>query len=179
MALRAGYYGIKRALLRKLEALTNAVVIKSIGEGLELSAAGELSNTSTGGVDYSTTLIDTGKKWIDGKTIKAIVLDYHASPVIIKYDTWGSILDNVSVALGVIPEVLLLCTAIGTSGGVTPCICYYDNNTDKLNATTPRNGNNSEGSYIILEFTEATVTAAKTRKSTKSTAKADTVKEGE
>ena len=69
MALRAGYYGIKNALLKKLEGLTNAVVIKSIGEGLDLSAAGELSNTSTGGLDYSTTEQDTGLKWYDGSGI--------------------------------------------------------------------------------------------------------------
>lgn len=69
MALRAGYYGIKNALLKKLEALTNAVVIKSIGEGLDLSAAGELSNTSTGGMDYSTEEQNTGLKWTDGRDI--------------------------------------------------------------------------------------------------------------
>lgn len=69
MALRAGYYGIKNALLKKLEGLTNALVIKSIGDGLNLSAAGELSNTSSGGVDYSTTEQDTGLKWIDGRSV--------------------------------------------------------------------------------------------------------------
>lgn len=69
MALRAGYYGIKNALLKKLQGLTDALVIKSIGEGLDLSAAGELSNTSIGGVDYSTTEQNTGLKWYDGKDI--------------------------------------------------------------------------------------------------------------
>ena len=69
MALRAGYYGIKNALLKKLQGLSDALVIKSIGEGLDLSAAGELSNTSTGGVDYSTTEQDTGLKWIDGRSV--------------------------------------------------------------------------------------------------------------
>lgn len=69
MALRAGYYGIKNALLKQLERLSNALVIKSIGEGLNLSSAGELSNTATGGVDYSTTEQDTGLKWFDGSEI--------------------------------------------------------------------------------------------------------------
>lgn len=69
MALRAGYYGIKNALLKKLQGLSDALVIKSIGEGLNLSAAGELSNTSTGGLDYSTTEQNTGLKWYDGKDI--------------------------------------------------------------------------------------------------------------
>lgn len=69
MALRAGYYGIKNALLKKLQGLADALVIKSIGEGLELSEAGELSNTSTGGLDYSTAEQDTGIKWYDNNNI--------------------------------------------------------------------------------------------------------------
>ena len=64
MALRAGYYGIKKKILEKVNALPG---IKTIGTGLSLSSAGVLS--ATGGIDYSTTEQDTGIKWIDGKTI--------------------------------------------------------------------------------------------------------------
>ena len=80
MALRAGYYGIKNTLLKKLEGFSNAVVIKSIGEGLDLSAAGELSNTSSGGVDYSTTEQDTGLKWTDGRTVYQKTINFGSLP---------------------------------------------------------------------------------------------------
>ena len=58
MALRAGYYGIKKSLLSKISQLSNAVIIKSIGSGLTLSEAGELSSDSSGttevDLDFST-----------------------------------------------------------------------------------------------------------------------------
>ena len=84
MALRAGYFGLKRKLINKLENMldistigdglslvsgTLSAAIKSIGDGLTLSAEGVLSSDSTGGINYSTTEQDTGLKWIDERTI--------------------------------------------------------------------------------------------------------------
>lgn len=73
MALKAGYYGVKKAMLSAIQStvskFSDALVIKSIGEGLELDSDGELSCTATGGVDYSTTEQDTGLKWVDGRTV--------------------------------------------------------------------------------------------------------------
>lgn len=72
MALRAGYYGVKKKLIESIAKFTDALVIKTIGTGLNLSNEGELTCTvdpSTGLIDYSTTEQDTGIKWIDGKAV--------------------------------------------------------------------------------------------------------------
>lgn len=99
MALRAGYYGLKNSVKKKLEKLavdtSGMKIIKSFGDGLNLTQAGKLNMTAataskiggvkvgsglaiddgvlstdgTGLIDYSTTEQDTGVKWTDGKTI--------------------------------------------------------------------------------------------------------------
>lgn len=43
MALRAGYIGIKKSLLNTIKGLSGAKIIKTIGNGLKLTAAGQLS----------------------------------------------------------------------------------------------------------------------------------------
>ena len=43
MALRAGYYGIKKSVLAAISNLSGAKIIKSIGDGLKLTSAGKLS----------------------------------------------------------------------------------------------------------------------------------------
>ena len=90
MALKAGYYGIKKSLFSILESLSGAKIIKTIGNGLNLTDAGSLScdiDTETmefkngklaakgiGSFDYSTNEVNTGQKWIDGKDIYCKVL---------------------------------------------------------------------------------------------------------
>lgn len=100
MALRAGYIGLKKGIAAGISDLisksSGAKWIKSFGDGLNLSDAGELdleaasaskiggvkvgegleiteagvlNVTVSGGADYSTTETDTGTKWTDGKTI--------------------------------------------------------------------------------------------------------------
>lgn len=95
MALKAGYIGIKKSMLGLINSLASAKLIKSFGDGLNLTSAGKLNMTaataskiggvkvgegleieegvlkvtSTGMIDYSTVEVDTGVKWIDGKTI--------------------------------------------------------------------------------------------------------------
>ena len=99
MALKAGHKGIKNTLklaLEKLVADTAGMkIIKTIGDGLQLTDAGKLNVkaatasaiggikvgegleiedgvlnvTASGGIDYSTEKQDTGLKWTDGKTI--------------------------------------------------------------------------------------------------------------
>ncbi len=43
MALRAGYYGVKKSVLAAISNLSGAKIIKSIGDGLKLTNAGKLS----------------------------------------------------------------------------------------------------------------------------------------
>ena len=99
MALRAGYYGLKNSVKRNLEKLladmAGAKIIKSFGDGLNLTNAGKLNLTaataskiggikvgegleivdgvlnvtSTGSPDYSTDEQETGILWIDEKPI--------------------------------------------------------------------------------------------------------------
>lgn len=72
MALRAGYYGIKKRLIAAIQSFmtdhADDVSIKSIGDGLTLSEAGQLSAGATS-INYSTTEQNTGVKWTDGKDI--------------------------------------------------------------------------------------------------------------
>lgn len=96
MALKAGYIGIKKSMLGLINSLASAKLIKSFGDGLNLTSAGKLNITAataskiggvkigegleingqgvlnctvTGGFDYSSNEFDTGQKWIDGRTI--------------------------------------------------------------------------------------------------------------
>ena len=98
MALRAGYIGIKKSLLGVINSLSSAKIIKSLGDGLNLTSAGKLNLTSAtaskiggvkvgaglemdngvlnvtikGGFDYSTgDPVYTGSNWIDGNPIYA------------------------------------------------------------------------------------------------------------
>ena len=105
MALRAGYYGLKNSVKKALEKLaadtSGMKIIKSFGDGLNLTNAGKLNLTAataskiggvkvgegleivdgalnvtvSGGFDYSTDEVDTGQKWIDGKSIYCKVLE--------------------------------------------------------------------------------------------------------
>ena len=43
MALRAGYYGVKKNVLSAIAGLSGAKIIKTIGDGLKLTSAGKLS----------------------------------------------------------------------------------------------------------------------------------------
>lgn len=94
MALKAGYYGLKSAIKRKLEKLAadseGMLVIKSLGDGLNLTDQGELDITITGSFDYSTTEFDTGQKWIDGKEIYGKVL----TGVTVGYGSYGTAVDT-------------------------------------------------------------------------------------
>lgn len=171
MALRAGYYGIKKALLRKLEALTNAVVIKSIGDGLNISAAGELSSTSTGGFDYSTTEVDTGQKWIDGSIIYSITYAFE-TPISTTSGTWVDVADNTDINL-ILDSVIR-----GTDNFQTlPGAAYNNKTSGKIQIIQVRGANAAVQSATIW-YTKEPLTSS-TKKTTKKTAKADTVKEGE
>ena len=62
MALRAGYYGIKKSVLAAISNLSGAKVIKSIGDGLKLTSAGKLSCD----IDTDTLEFKSGKLSVKG-----------------------------------------------------------------------------------------------------------------
>ena len=63
MALRAGYYGIKKNVLAAISNLSGAKIIKSIGDGLKLTSAGKLSCD----IDTDTMEFKAGKLSAKGK----------------------------------------------------------------------------------------------------------------
>lgn len=92
MALRAGYYGIKKNILSTINRLSGAKIIKTIGDGLKLTSAGKLScdidtdkmefksgklSVKAVSTNYSTDEVETGQKWVDGRSIymKTYILD--------------------------------------------------------------------------------------------------------
>lgn len=127
MALKAGYIGIKKSMLGIINGLASAKLIKSFGDGLNLTQAGKLNMTAAttskiGGVkigeglnindgvvsvsascvvDYSSTEVDTGIKWIDGKTIyaKSYFMDSSIPATNTSFDTIAD-LDNLIDAKG-------------------------------------------------------------------------------
>ena len=98
MALKAGYYGVKKSLIDLVKALASSVIvkdvgdgleydeetgelsaeIKSIGDGLELDENGELAATGKS-TEYAVTEFDTGEKWINGGAIKGKIYKVKAN----------------------------------------------------------------------------------------------------
>lgn len=57
MALRAGYYGVKKSVLDAIAGMVGSKIIKSIGDGLKLTSAGKLSCD----IDTDTMAFKSGK----------------------------------------------------------------------------------------------------------------------
>ena len=126
MALRAGYYGIKKNVLDVISKLSGAKVIKTIGDGLKLTTAGKLScdidaetmefkngklAAKSTGFDFSTVEFNTGKKWIDGGDIYGIVLN-NATITVPGGSNFGTIdLTNLNI------DKPLYCYATNTENG--------------------------------------------------------------
>lgn len=71
MALRAGYYGVKKNVLSAIAGLSGAKIIKTIGDGLKLTSAGKLSCD----IDSETMEFKSGKlaaKIPTSETVKTI-----------------------------------------------------------------------------------------------------------
>ena len=124
MALRSGYYGLKKSAISALSTLLSQTagmkVIKSFGDGLNLTNAGKLNLTvatdsklggvkvgsglsiddgvlsaSAQSVNFSTTEQLTGQKWIDGKDIY-VKTWYYENGVDISASTGSISIDDVS-----------------------------------------------------------------------------------
>lgn len=64
MALRAGYYGVKKNVLATIAGMAGAKIIKTIGDGLKLTSAGKLSCD----IDTDTMTFKSGKLSAKGGT---------------------------------------------------------------------------------------------------------------
>lgn len=69
MALRAGYYGVKKSVLAAISNLSGAKIIKSIGDGLKLTSAGKLSCD----IDSDTLEFKSGKLSVKGGFTKDLL----------------------------------------------------------------------------------------------------------
>lgn len=161
MALRAGYYGIKKSVLRTIEGLAGSKLIKTIGNGLKLTNAGTLSVDidsdtmefkngklsvidSGGSYDYSTSEFDTGQKWINGKSIYGIVKPNLTLPV-------NSFSLNVEVPGAT--QILKLESFFPTSSGAGTGNVYYqvsNENDSIIVRPTVGGGGNSTADVLIL-----------------------------
>lgn len=168
MALRAGYYGLKIAAKRKLEQLAEQIqgmlIIKSIGSGLTLSQAGELSADSTSWNYSILNPVKTGQKWLDENDIYMVTISFPSPYAAIGYQTWGSIYDNFAANFKYKFDKILYAASISSSGSCSPLNVYYDPTNDKLNVQTPRNGSNVECEYLIILSTLTFLTENKKRK---------------
>lgn len=139
-----------------------------------------ISNISAGWDYSSNTLIDTGKKWIDGKSIYCYVKTFD-QPVEVSYNSWTGILDNVSTVIGknVLNVLSLQGIGSGTYGGCTPYLAYYDDTNNKINALSTRNAVNTTISKAILMFTADDASTPEAVSATRSTKKSTTKKTAE
>ena len=78
MALRAGYVGVKKSMLGLINSLTNAKIIKTIGDGLKLTSAGTMSVD----IDTDTLEFDNGKLTAKSKGVLYDVSEEITSQVI-------------------------------------------------------------------------------------------------
>jgi len=189
MALKAGYYGIKKSLLDMITGLAGSKVIKSIGNGLDLTDAGALStDIDTDTMEYkngklaaksvnwdfaTANAVPTGQKWIDGKELycRVVVFDNPVSVPAYSGGTAGtqkiacpdaSEIDKIPICLpiGYNWQVVPLGLNVGlNSDGDLYASNYFSNTTMTLNA-------------FIYFFTKITPAVSNTRKS-KKTASAD------
>lgn len=184
MALRAGYYGLKKKVLTQLTGLANeftdALPIKTIGDGLNLSAEGELTCTVSGGSDYSLAEVDTGENWIDGKRIYKRVYELGTNGFSISYQTGiRDYINNLSDIDQVIESSALKMTGTAITGPHPISVCKDSGLGMIATVAAVASGSTSVSyyqtiKYIILRYTK-NVTSKTTRK--KSTANAETIQE--
>lgn len=116
MALRAGYYGIKKNVLSAISGLSGAKIIKTIGDGLKLTAAGKLScdidtdsmmfksgklAAKVSSTQYATTEFETGEKWINGKEIKGKVFKLKANELQVGTVTSSNVKGHIFTDMGI------------------------------------------------------------------------------
>lgn len=187
MALRSGYYGLKKSMINTLTTLASQLsgmkVIKSFGDGFNLTSAGKLNMTAAaankmGGVkvgdllaiidgvlsvdlpDYSITEFNTGRKWIDGKDIFGKVF-VPTSGAITK-NTWTD-LGAVGIGANTVSDIITLKATIKNATGVymypfpdSTVAFKYEKDTDKVMLYCSEDWDNRPA-FVILEYTKAEV----------------------
>lgn len=113
---------------------------------LSESSSGGGSSTDT----YSLTEIDTGKKWIDGKTVYRRVFDTNASA------NSGSVTINVNVNTEHIDKMIHSWVVSKGNSSQGYCMTYANGSGDIVIANATNNGNVADGIYLILEYTKTT-----------------------
>lgn len=182
MALKAGYIGIKKSMLGLINSLASAKLIKSFGDGLNLTNAGKLNLTAataqkmggfkvgsglsmtdgrldctvTGGYQYSTTKFDTGLKWTNGATVWGKVIENFT----IGYASYANVIDLGEKALCVLDYDVF--GIAGGSAGISLVpksnFMQVDNtqSTTKIAVSTAQSGTNGQCTLIVyyVEDTE-------------------------
>lgn len=136
MALRAGYIGIKKNIVGIINSLAGSKIIKTIGDGLNLTAAGKLNcvidpdtmeikagklSSKGAGIVYAETEYDTHKKWLNGETIYGIV----KTDLLLPANSY-----NLNVRISGAARVLsihAICSSVGETGTNTT---YYTQTVD-------------------------------------------------
>jgi len=125
MALRAGYYGIKKSVLAALSNLSGAKIIKSIGDGLKLTSAGKLSCD----IDTDTMEFKAGK--LSAKNLGGGV----------KYKVYqGQGGTDTTITLDDVPSSIIALYELGTHvGGYWGFLCGFGSDACKSLWVTPNN----------------------------------------
>ena len=190
MALKAGYYGVKKSLLDIITGLAGSKIIKSIGNGLNLTDAGALSTdidtdtmeykngklaAKSVSWDYSTDEVDTGQKWVDGRPIYCKVWDFGESTIeITGPNIWTTFDNDVRGVAGIINGGWMN-TDLSTFNNAS---FFADATNNRLQMLSTRSGYVYVNKIILfyvkasVEPDEASATRS-TKKTTKKTASAD------
>lgn len=170
MALRAGYYGlkgsVKRILTKLAEDMKDVVIIKSIGPGLTLNSAGELSADAQS-VNYSLTEFDTGKKWINGKTIYGKVVQPEDKAISTSWVNLGASGIGANVAEMIITIKSIMSDAAGNEWFPVPdgTLDLSFNKTTDIMYVKSLGGNWDHGpKWVYIEYTKVSETKKRSTK---------------
>lgn len=172
MALKAGYYGVKKSIIDIVKSLGSLVLvkdigdgldydeetgelssdIKSIGDGLELDENGEL-NALAKGTNYSFTEFDTGETWINGEPIKGRVYKVKANELELGTVTSNNVKGHIFTDLGVddyeavwvdISKSFIILGTRSESPYVTPLVYPTSNSYVRVNVQQAASINNGK-----------------------------------
>ncbi len=136
---KANTTDVENALETKQDTLTAGENI-TIENGI-ISALG-------GSWDYSTSEVNTGQKWIDGRTIYARVYDAGTN-LTVNYNSWLNLTEFNQQY-----ELMIEGKGINEGGTSTPLLCSWTGSVDNkvIQVQTPRNSANQTVRYFIFKY---------------------------